>query len=412
MKILFFTMPYAGHIYPNVPLLKEIQSREMELVIFGSKEHLKGLLDDDSVEYVDLPEYIVEFCKIGGKASVLTDNFVEQYFSYIYDENLLKTKAYQENALQQRFYEEFNYLLNQLNPDCILYDSYAFYIKKILSDNTYKCIEVNCAISIANNYQDSDSWKEYVENIVLKEVENAPSLDKIKLVKNRMDRFVKRFEPKSDLNKNKVSYFSYHCKLLQNDDSMLTSSHKYLGYDMMNSYELVKDGSIFVSRGTMSEQYGIKLLQETIDSLVGLDKIINVSLGKNEDAENILKNKRYQNNISILSYVNQVEYLSKASIFITHGGITGVREAVLCKTPMIVIPANYLDYQVGKALEKAGAGILIKTRPSFKEELIQAIDSINFDMNKYIEGVDKIAKQLRDNWNNSGIAQVLDVINS
>lgn len=411
MKIIFFTMPYAGHIYPNVPLLKEIQSRGMELVIFGGKEYIKGFLDNYGVTYVDLPDYIVEFCKIGGKSNVLTNNFAEQYFSYIYDENLLKTKAYQENALQQRFYEEFFHFITQINPDYILYDSYAFYIRKVLSDNNYKCIEINCAISIANNYQDSDSWKEYVENIVLKEVENAPSFDKIKLIKNRMDRFCKRFEHKN-LNQHEVSYFSYHCKLLQNDDCMLSSSHKYLGFDMLNPYELVKDGSIFVSRGTMSEQYGIKLLQDTIDGLSGLNNIINVSLGKNEDAEKIIKNKKYKNNIRILSYVNQVEYLSRASVFITHGGITGVREAVLCKTPMIVIPANYLDFQVGKALEKAGAGILIKTRPVFKEELIQAIESINLDMNKYIEGVDKIAKQLRDNWNNGGITQVLDVINS
>jgi len=43
-------------------------------------------------------------------------------------------------------------------------------------------------------------------------------------------------------------------------------------------------------------------------------------------------------NFSVFTYVSQLDVLTKASVFITHGGMNSVHESILKEVPMIVIP--------------------------------------------------------------------------
>lgn len=412
MRIVYFAVPYAGHINPNIPLFKELQKRKEELVIFGDQEYISWFIGNDYVKYIELPDYVKEYWKVSVLTEIQKVNYAEQYFSFIYDENLLKEKAYQENTLQNRFYKEYMPILEMLEPDCVIYDSYAFYMNKIIGYNKIKFLEINCAITVPDDYFNSSCWAEYIQNIVSKEVENAPDIEKMRLIKKRMKRFHRRFLDEEATEKVEPYFFCYHSDLLQYQDDDSRVNPIYIGYDIEIQSKIKKDGSIFVSRGTMSDVYGIMMLKNTLDSLNGMDYKVYTSLGKNEKAIQLLNNQTYKENIQIFSFVNQIEYLSKASIFITHGGISGVRESILCKTPMIVCPANYLDYMVGKALEKAGAGILLDSRPLNSKDIIDAVNYMNEKIDKFNIGIERIATQLKETWDNAGIYRIINIINS
>ena len=64
-------------------------------------------------------------------------------------------------------------------------------------------------------------------------------------------------------------------------------------------------------------------------------------------------------NFYIANYLPQVEILKKAALFITHGGMNSVTEAIKYGVPMILIPMSGDEPSVAKALVEMGAGILL-----------------------------------------------------
>lgn len=410
MKVVYFSMPYIGHINPNIPLFKELQRMQIELYIFGDEEYLSKLIGNKGVTYIKLPEYVLEYSKIHNVDSVDSKDCAEEYFSMIYNESVLKEKAFRENSLQTCFYNDYISLIKSIDLDCIMYDSYAFYMKKIINDANIKYVDINCAMTVLENYYVSDSWKEYLTDIVLNEVQNAPTVEQICMIKRHMQRFNQRFSAAKHRNNIKINYFCYHCDLLQFKDEPSYEYPYYLGYHLDSSLHINKDHSIYVSRGTMSDAFGILMLKRTLECIDGIDCTCHVSVGNNSELLQQLNQQGYCDNIHLYLYVNQIEYLSKADIFITHGGISGVREAILCSTPMILCPTNYLDYLLAKELEQNGAGILIKNRPLHRNDIVEAIDYMSKNIEKYQAGIVRIAEQLTDTWNQKGIHQIIDLI--
>ncbi|NOR44361.1 MAG: hypothetical protein GQ534_02155 [Candidatus Delongbacteria bacterium] len=77
-----------------------------------------------------------------------------------------------------------------------------------------------------------------------------------------------------------------------------------------------------------------KIIIETIQERKNLYLIIQIF---DEKIREILLKKKYDN-IKILRWAPQLKILKKADYFITHGGLSSVREAILTGTPMICLP--------------------------------------------------------------------------
>ncbi|SET37734.1 glycosyltransferase [[Clostridium] polysaccharolyticum] len=410
MKVIYFSMPYAGHINPNIPLFQELVKKKVDIYIFGDEGYLSKILGNEGITYIQLPEYVLEYSKIQSTDFKSEEDCAEKYFSMIYKEDILKEKAFQETSLQIRFYNEYLSIVKNISPDCIMYDSYAFYMKKIIEDEKVKYIDINCAMTVLEDYYKSDSWKEYLTDIVLTEVANAPSVEQICLSIRHMQRFKRRLELNEKSKEVKINYYCYNSDLLQYKEGASDKYPHYMGYHLEVPKAIDKDHSIFVSRGTMSDSYGMLMLKKTLECVDGINYKCQVSVGNNQNLLEQLQQKKFSDNIHLNLYVNQIECLSKADIFITHGGISGVREALFCGTPMILCPTNYLDFLLAKQLEQSGAGILIKGQSFNRDGITQAIDFMNKNIEKYRKGTDRLAEQLTETWNRSGIQNVIDFI--
>jgi phosphomevalonate kinase len=88
-------------------------------------------------------------------------------------------------------------------------------------------------------------------------------------------------------------------------------------------------------------------------SLLWKDK--NVKVVFSSQGKKILE--KFPDNWEVLDKVDQVEILSRANLFITHGGSNSFHEAVVKKVPMIVIPFFGDQILVGKRVEELGLGI-------------------------------------------------------
>ncbi|CAE7445507.1 yojK [Symbiodinium pilosum] len=103
-----------------------------------------------------------------------------------------------------------------------------------------------------------------------------------------------------------------------------------------------------------------------------------LSIGPREDARSMLG--ELPSNFVALEYIEQVEALKHADVFITHGGCNSIKEGALFGVPMIVVPFCVDQPDNGKAIERAGAGIcftdpMATPRGAIAEALLAALGS-------------------------------------
>jgi|GEM_PF-1960153 len=410
MKIVFFTFPYAGHAVPNMALFQELLKRKVKLIIFGSEIYLKKYLIGDNVVFEPYPQYITDACKINTDSSLTPEEAAVAYYSYYYDEDRSRRREYLMADLTNHFYIDYYEKLKEFNPDSIMYDYNAFFTKKIMSKLKVKCMELNCNTCEPKNLIKSKSWENFISNIVINQVKESPSLDEIITMNRKIHRLYKKILYQYEIDDIEKSYFAYHCPELQDEAELVNTSNIYLGFNLPKASNCEKDGSIYVSRGTMSDTFGVQTLLKTLQSLENIDAKIIASLGNNKAAQAIINEETCPNNIKVMLYTKQLECLAHASIFVTHGGITGVRESLINMTPMVVIPVNFNDYQVGKALEKVHAGILIEKHPLDKNEIEEKVNYMMAHIDEYRDGVNYIAEKLRSSWNKFGVNYLLKEI--
>ncbi|MCX7842323.1 MAG: hypothetical protein N2489_04540 [Clostridia bacterium] len=410
MKIVFFTFPYAGHIFPNIQLLSELENNGAELMIFGSMEYLCNVLFGENTVFEPYPEFINDFLRIQSNTENKSENPANHYYSYILNEDVIKMREYKVSQITRLFCELYLDKMKSYKPDYILVDSFAFFAWEIAAKLDVKCIELNCSVWEPEDLLKSKSWRDFVSNIIIQEVDNKPSIELINTIIRKTERLRKKLSHTYGFSQAEKKAYAYHCTALQDEPEMVSGNKTYLGYNLKHPENSIKkDGSIYVSRGTMSDAYGIKLLHMTLKAFEKIDRLVFASFGSNKKAQMTI-NDISNENIKTMLYCNQQEFLAKASVFVTHGGITGVREALLNRTPLLVIPANFPDYQVGKAIEKSHAGLLIENRPLNQEEILYKTHEIISHMDEYADGVNFIACKLQEQWDKAGIFRILDEI--
>ena len=63
--------------------------------------------------------------------------------------------------------------------------------------------------------------------------------------------------------------------------------------------------------------------------------------------------------IHVVRHVDQIEVLNRAAVFVTHGGMNGLCEALLAGVPMLVYPQMADQYVAAKYVARSGAGLFL-----------------------------------------------------
>ena len=407
MNIVFFAVPYTGHLEPNIFLFYELVQRNHRVVIYGDNGHIRSkcndIIGDDSLKLVELPYYIKDAYRVENKWELDEFSAKEIYFSNVYREDIIINQQYNLMKLQYLFYSNYVASVDLSQVDLIFYDSYAYYCKKILSSFSKKIIEVNCAIWEPEYYFRMSSWNEYINKILKREIKNAPEIEQINAIQKKVMKRQKIY----DLKNKDIIHVCYHSKKLQYELENITPDYRYMGYILKTQEKVQKEETLYISRGTMTNTYSFMVLLKIIEAVHGHLQV-NVSLGNNIEAYVKMVKEHSYNHIHYHLYCNQIQMLQKSKIFITHGGVSGVREAIFCKTPMIIVPTNYQEYLVGKAIEKENAGILIGTRPIAPELIKSAISNIFIKYEEFYQGVEMLKDNLEVTWQQNGVINLCD----
>lgn len=143
-----------------------------------------------------------------------------------------------------------------------------------------------------------------------------------------------------------------------------SSSYKYVGasigcrdeedFDFSN----MENPIIYISLGTLLNT-SVKFYRTCLDAFQEQPVTVVMSIGTVVKTEQLGK---IPDNFYIYPFVPQLQVLKKASLFITHGGMNSVNEALFYGTPMLVIPVGNDQPTVAGQVEILGLGKYIKQK--------------------------------------------------
>jgi len=115
-------------------------------------------------------------------------------------------------------------------------------------------------------------------------------------------------------------------------------------------------------------------------------------------------------NVFIASVAPQVEVLKRASLMVSHGGVTGVKESAFMGVPMLLIPLSYDEFGNAARVVYHGLGARLRLKDISALELGRSIDRVLED-SSYSERAKLMSEKLRTLERESpGVAIIENII--
>ena len=162
-------------------------------------------------------------------------------------------------------------------------------------------------------------------------------------------------------------------------------------------FEFVKGNRplIYISIGTVLKG-AVSFFQNCVEAFRGENVDVIISVGKQF---NIGKLKDVPENVFVYPSVPQLEVLKVADVFVTHGGMNSVSEALVYGTPMVVVPFVSDQPVNARCVEKLGVGKRLEYTDVNKDTLKENVLSVLFDkrISNNMEQVQKLIKEASGN---------------
>lgn len=374
MKILFINLPYHGHVVPTIGLVQELMKKGCEVTylmpfdweekISESGAHFYGYKN-----HKQLSEQIKN-------AYTTAEKIIEQYDFVIYEQFFFLGKH-----LAEKYNKPVARIFTAPVTNAKLMKEYITakgplnifkhkWLTKAFTKDIVKAITKNVA---EDNPLKTDNWLDEI-------IYNPPALNLVYTLRE---------------------YQPY-------EEEFSEEQYKFLGPSIyerkVSEFDFVKTDKpvIYVSLGTVLKG-AVSFFQNCVDAFSGENVDVIISVGQKFD---VRKLKNVPSNVHIYPFVPQLQVLKMADVFVTHGGMNSVSEALVYGVPMVVIPFVSDQPVNARCIEKLGVGKSMVYEQANSASLKESVLSVmnDGDMKDNLKKV----KQLIDNApGNKGAAEML-----
>lgn len=352
-KIAFFCIPAHGHTNPMLPVAAELVRRG-NVVRFYSFDEFKEKIQTTGAEFISCDPFLPELTQqeeTGLKNVSTTEMTIQD----------IRVTLNMNEFLEQEF--------QSFQPDVVYTDSVCFWGKL-------------------------NAWKHHVPMVVSTSTFafNQMSSEYMKSSPREMADLIFGL-PKISRELKKLRPYGYHVKsllsLIQSDnytDSIVYTSKRFqpfaesfsdhyafVGPSVFSNALPAKEKArplIYISLGTVINDRP-NFYRKCIDALENLDADVTISCG---NAINPEKLGTLPDHIQVHPYVDQLDVLAKADVFLTHCGMNSVSESLYMAAPMVLYPQTNEQHAVARRVTEIGAGIMLKNdSPSGIRAAIQEI---------------------------------------
>ena len=334
-RVAFFCIPAHGHTNPMLPVAAELVKRG-NTVRFYSFDEFKDKINATGAAFISCDAYLPELSeqeKAGLKNVSTTEMTVQD----------IRITLGMDSYLEEEF--------KSFRPDVVYTDSVCFWGKL----NAWKH-HVPMVVS-TSTFAFNQLSSQYMKNTPKEMADMILGLP-------RVSKELKKLEP-----------YGYHVKgalsLVQSDnqtDSIVYTSRRFQPYaeSFSDHYAFVGPSVfsnvvpektkerplVYISLGTVINDrpdFYTKCIEALRDQNV--DVIISCGNAVNRGSLGVLPD-----NIHVYPYVDQLDILSKADVFITHCGMNSVSESLYMAAPMVLYPQTSEQKAVARRVMEIGAG--------------------------------------------------------
>ena len=323
MKILFINLPYQGHVVPTIGLVQELMKLGCSvtyLMPFGWEEKVA----ESGAEFHGYKNH-KQLSEQMKNAYAEAEKIVEQFDFVIYEQFFFLGKH-----LAEKYHKPVARIFTAPATNETLMREFIT-AKGPLSIFKHKWLAKAFTKDIAGDIPlKTDNW---LDEIVF----NPPELNLVYTLRE--------YQPYSE--------------------AFPEEQYKFLGPSIFDRKAIACDfvkgerPMVYISLGTVIKG-AASFFQNCMDAFRGEEIDVVISVGQ---AFDVKKLKNVPANVHIYPAVPQTEILKMADMFVTHGGMNSVSEALVSGTPMVVIPfvsdqpvnARCIEgLGVGKRMEYAG----------------------------------------------------------
>ncbi|MFZ3132224.1 MAG: macrolide family glycosyltransferase [Desulfosporosinus sp.] len=374
---IFFNVPAHGHINPTLPIVNELVKRG-ETIIYYSTEAFREKIENAGAKYKPYSFSLPQGPTAGG--------------------NFVKLAGMLLKATEEVMSEEMEYI-RKLQPDYIIHDSMSPWGKYIAKHLGIKAVNTTSTfVFTGKTTGKADGFRKKIFKMALEE--GMGQIFDIVSIKRRLkvkygaeSKIMDLFRNEEDLN---IVFTSWQ---FQPDGAKLGDKFAFIGPSICDrkdapdfSFRNIGDRKfVYISLGTIANER-LKFYRECIKAFSesGFNVLISIGSKVNKKELGVVPS-----NIYIEDYVPQIEVLKRASLFISHGGMNSVNEALYFGVPLLILPQQSEQVMVAKRVEELGAGICI-TKDDIDSEYLLEKSVYIMESRSFYESAGKIGEDFRE----------------
>ncbi|MCA0254163.1 MAG: hypothetical protein LCH20_01590 [Proteobacteria bacterium] len=387
----FLGIPSHGHTVPTLRLVKSLIASGCKITYFNTSA-FKSLIQESGAKFVDYNSKSLS--NISLPISLMEPHEVTMELQKIFFVTTLEILPILSTYHKNKAF------------DAVIYDQMALW-GQIFADKFN-------LLSFCSNTMFLFSTEDII-NLLPKFISNLDKdyNDKFNLLKCTADKLESYKDVLDIQNATKSNYIiTYY------SPALLTPSHYfdnkkiiYLGNRFDSNYtastvELTAESMIYISLGTVFNEK-IDLFKTFINTFTITKRQVVISTGNNEAIYKLLNNINTNSNIHIYKFVDQVEVLSKASLFITHAGFNSIYEGLYFTVPMLMIPHIPEQHFNASRIKELNAGYLLNQEEISSDGISRAMESIKKNWKIYKTSLIKIRQSLLDSPDNMAVTATI-----
>jgi MGT family glycosyltransferase len=138
---------------------------------------------------------------------------------------------------------------------------------------------------------------------------------------------------------------------------------------------LAGDPTLYVSLGTVFNA-NPEFFASCFDAFAGSDWRVVLSIGARTDPSSL---DRVPDNFLVRPHVPQLEVLEHTDVFVTHGGMNSVMEAIYYGVPMVVVPQQPEQAMTAARVAELGLGVTMELGQVTAGALLDAVTTVSGD---------------------------------
>lgn len=380
-KICFFNVPGHGHVNPTLPVTKALAASGHEFIYYNTPE-FREKVERTGADFRPYPSPNISATELATMVSNLV-NVTLRLFSE--SERLLP------------------FVLTELRreqPDLVIFDSIALW-----GMQAAHLLDLPSAASISTFVQEGTertlTWRDWAHIL-------GHALPAVPRLIARRRRLVNEYGSQvfphrhvfpctGDLN------IVYTSREFQPETAFLDDSFHFVGpsldaatreatafpWEQLDSQR----PTLYLSLGTIHRNRD--LIQEAFHAFEGYPVQVIVAAGRGTD---LASPGKVPSNFIVRPFVPQLELLRRVDLFISHGGMNSVNEALYEGVPLLVVPQQMEQLLNGRQVARHGAGLVLGDRPPYGRvdagQLRQAVERLFAD-DGYRRNAERIGRSFR-----------------